>query len=177
MALITRIARLFHADMNAVLDKIEDPESLLKQSIRDMQASLDADERQLQLFEIELKQLNAKSLELSRSLEEIKDQLKLCFKSNKEELARSLIKRKLESEQAKLFLSRKKEALKGSIDQLKTRLKEQQSLFDSMQQKADVFSEVDDISIPPQWDFKGNSINDDDVEIAFLHEKEKWSAS
>ena len=43
MALIKRVARLFQSDMHAVLDRIEDPESLLKQSIREMEEDLRRD--------------------------------------------------------------------------------------------------------------------------------------
>ena len=41
MALITRISRLFQADFHAVLDRIEEPEQLLKQAIREMEDSLE----------------------------------------------------------------------------------------------------------------------------------------
>jgi phage shock protein A len=36
MALITRVSRLFRADVNAVLDRIEEPASLLRQAVLDM---------------------------------------------------------------------------------------------------------------------------------------------
>ena len=46
MALIHRVSRLFRADFNAVLDHIEEPELLLRQSIRDMEDELaDCDRR------------------------------------------------------------------------------------------------------------------------------------
>ena len=38
MALINRLSRLFKADFHAVLDQIEEPELLLKQAIREMEA-------------------------------------------------------------------------------------------------------------------------------------------
>ena len=54
MALITRLSRLFQADMHAVLDKIEEPELLLKQAIREMEESITTDERQIRCWEYEL---------------------------------------------------------------------------------------------------------------------------
>jgi phage shock protein A len=45
MALITRLSRLFQADMHAVLDKIEEPELLLRQAIREMEEFIATDER------------------------------------------------------------------------------------------------------------------------------------
>ena len=38
MALITRISRLFTADFHAVLDRIEEPDVLLKHAIREMES-------------------------------------------------------------------------------------------------------------------------------------------
>ena len=44
MALITRISRLFQADLHAVLDRIEEPDLLLRQAVREMQDDLARDE-------------------------------------------------------------------------------------------------------------------------------------
>lgn len=190
MPLITRIARLFHADMNAVLDKIEEPELLLKQAIRDMQETLDHDKRQIKLQEYELKQLisrlTKKETELTSSFEGInsfEEQLRVCFKSEKDDLARSLIKRKLEAEQTIAILSKKKTEQTESLDQLKENYKEQHTQLKNMRQKAEILT-TDDIDTPySDLGTKGtkhsptNSIQYDEIEIAFLHEKAKWSAS
>ena len=45
MALITRVSRLFQADFHAVLDRIEDPEALLRQAVREMEEELAHDEQ------------------------------------------------------------------------------------------------------------------------------------
>ena len=47
MALINRVTQLFKADFHAVLDRIEEPEQLLRQSIRDMEDVLLAADRPL----------------------------------------------------------------------------------------------------------------------------------
>ena len=44
MALITRVARLFRADLHAVLDRIEEPDVLLKQAVREMEEELASEE-------------------------------------------------------------------------------------------------------------------------------------
>ena len=38
MALITRLSRMMRADFNALLDRLEEPDILLAQALRDMQA-------------------------------------------------------------------------------------------------------------------------------------------
>ena len=47
MALINRVSRLFKADFNAVLDHIEEPETLLRQAIRDMEDELASCEQRI----------------------------------------------------------------------------------------------------------------------------------
>ena len=105
MALITRLSRLFQADMNAVLDKIEEPELLLKQAIRDMEESILTDERQLKIWSYEQQQLINKQDELKQSLSELSDKLALCFQADKDDLARTLLRRKLETQQSLKSLS------------------------------------------------------------------------
>ena len=45
MTLITRLSRLFRADFHAVLDRIEEPETLLRQAIREMEEEIACQEQ------------------------------------------------------------------------------------------------------------------------------------
>ena len=47
MALITRVSRLFQADFHAVLDRIEEPDLLLRQAVREMEEELARDEQRI----------------------------------------------------------------------------------------------------------------------------------
>ena len=47
MPIINRISRLFTADLHAVLDRIEEPEALLKQAIREMEEEAAASEQRI----------------------------------------------------------------------------------------------------------------------------------
>ena len=97
MALINRISRLFKADFHAVLDKIEEPEQLLKQAIRDMEDDLANTEQRIALHTHDQDTLSTRSGELQGSIAEIDEQLDLCFESEKDDLAKSLLRKKLES--------------------------------------------------------------------------------
>ena len=57
MALVTRLSRLFQADVHAVLDRIEEPDLQLRQAVREMQLSLDQDRQRLKLLRHEYSQL------------------------------------------------------------------------------------------------------------------------
>ncbi len=176
MALITRLSRLLQADIHAVLDKIEEPELLLKQAIRDMEESIASDERQNRLWEHEQQQLNYKHDQLTESLTDLEDKLSLCFKSNKDELARSLIKRKLETQQAKLLLAENSTALQEKISRLTKQIKEHQIQLKGMKQKAEAFLNEDRVS-STSWGNPPVTVRDEDVEVAFLYEKQKWGES
>jgi len=164
--------------MNAVLDQIEEPEVLLKQALREMDALLIQEQQQIKLLELKQQQFLGKQDELKQSLSELEQQLVFCFKSEKDDLARSLIKRKLETKQQLKLLTNTLKNLNEQNQQLKTQLKEHQSQFASMQQKADIFKHNDaDQASDYQWDNTTVSIQDEDIEVTFLHEKQQWSQS
>jgi phage shock protein A len=170
------ISRLFQADIHAVLDKIEEPEQLLKQSIREMGESIANDERQIRSLEYEQQQLINKHDQYTGIITELEDKLSLCFKSNKDDLARSLIKQKLETQQAIRLLADKRDALKEKLTRLTKQLTEHQAQLLAMKQKAEAFLEEDRGS-SSNWENPPVTVQDEDVEIAFLCEKQKWSAS
>ena len=68
MALVNRVTRLFKADFHAVLDRIEEPDVLLRQAIREMQDDLAGDEQQLRSLKVEARQLEQREADLQQSL-------------------------------------------------------------------------------------------------------------
>lgn len=176
MALIARLSRLFQADMHAVLDKIEEPEQLLKQAIREMEESIATDEQQTLLWKNEQQQLTNKYDQLAETLTDLEEKLSLCFKSNKDDLARSLIKWKLETQQTRLLLAKKIADLKEKIIRLTKQLTEHQAQLASMKQKAEAFLDENRVNLT-NWENSPVAVRDEDVEVAFLYEKQKWSGS
>jgi phage shock protein A len=176
MALMTRLTRLFQADMHAVLDAIEEPALLLKQSIREMEESIAADEKRIRLWEYEQRQLADRRDRLAESLDDLEEKCALCFKSNQDDLARPFIKRKLEAQQAKQLLAEKITALQEKTSCLTQQLTEHQAQLTAMKQKAEVFLEECTVNTT-HWENPSVSVRDEDVEVAFLQEKQKWSAS
>ena len=175
MTLLTRISKLFQADMHAVLDKIEEPEMLLKQAIRDMAAAIDSQEQTLRLCEHERQQLSTQQTQLAESLADLEEKLALCFKSDKDDLARLFIKHKLETQQHQAGLAEKLTALKEKISRLTPQLSEHQAQLAGMQQKADALLDKDNSELG-LWRQQPQAVPDEDVEVAFLAEKQKWSA-
>jgi phage shock protein A len=174
MTLLARISKLFQADMHAVLDKIEEPEMLLKQAIREMAAAIATQEQTLRLCAHERQQLNKQQAQLAESLADMEEKIALCFKSAKDDLARLLIKRKLETQQSQSGLVEKLTTLNEKISRLTQQITEHKAQLADMQQKADALLDKDNSDLG-QWR-QQHPVQDEDVEVAYLLEKQKWSA-
>lgn len=184
MALINRISRLFKADFHAVLDQIEEPEQLLKQAIRDMEDDLATTEQSIVLCAHDQEALAVRKSELEGAIAEIDTQIDLCFESAKEDLVRSLIKKKLEAERLLKRLAGKCEANDKYLVAQRSMFEENRATLEGLRQKAELFaqrvpvdrdgrSDFDDIA----WMARDMVIGDDEVEIAYLREKTLRSAS
>ena len=184
MALINRISRLFKADFHAVLDQIEEPEALLKQAIRDMEDDVVNTEQRIGLCAHDQDALTQRKGELEGAVTEYEAQLDLCFESDKDDLARNIIRKKLETERLLNRLSTKHAANSKYLGEQRTALEQNRETLESLQQKAELFaqrtpapvdgdSEFDDIA----WMAREMTVGDDEVEIAYLREKSIRSAS
>jgi phage shock protein A len=175
MALVKRVARLFQSDMHAVLDRIEDPEALMKHSLREMEEDLYRDVLQAKVLVREHQQITDQIARTEKQLTQFDEELDICFNSGKDDLARSLIRRKLETEQVSAKLSTQQASLMKNQAELNSRIEENSALLETMKQKVDLIMSnnqaepsglrhIPDIDVLPV-------IGDDDVEIAFLREQ------
>ena len=98
MALINRVARLFKSDFHAVLDRIEEPEQVLRQAIRDMEDKLASAEQRIRLCTHERERLATRKAALDATVKELDQELDLCFAKQKDELARTSVRKKLEAQ-------------------------------------------------------------------------------
>jgi phage shock protein A len=181
MALIKRVARLFQSDMHAVLDRIEDPESLLKHSIREMEEDLRRDTLQAKILAGEYQQVCDQIEKTELQLVQFDEELDICFESGKDDLARSLIRRKLETRQTSSRLSAQQATLVKNQSELNSRIEENSSLLEATKQKVDLvtsdhypgqdrYRDMRDLKVAP-------IISDEDVEVAFLREQKRRSRS
>ncbi len=184
MALINRISRLFRADFHAVLDQIEEPEALLKQAIRDMEDDLAGTEQRIALCAHDQEALSVRKSEFDTAIAEIDAQLDLCFESEKDDLAKGLIKKKLEANRIRKRLDAKHAANEKYLDEQRAMLDENRATLEGLRQKAELFaqrtptraeggSEFDDIA----WLAKETVVSDDEIEIEWLREKSARSSS
>jgi phage shock protein A len=177
MPIINRISRLFTADLHAVLDRIEEPEVLLKQAIREMEEEVAASEQRIARLRREHDQWTVRATDIATSLDEYDEQLDICFASDEETLARALIKRKLEAQRLAKQIGERRDALAETIAASDAQLTENRDNLNVLREKAELLTEH-----PPAHNHSDllpgvRPVADDEVDIAFLREKQRWSAS
>ncbi len=173
MALINRVSRLFRADLHAVLDRIEEPDVLLRQAVREMEEELARDERRIKLLHQERTQLESRVQESTQSLQEIEQQLDVCFAAHNDDLARTLIRRRLETQRFQTHLERKHTTLQDTLAGLGSRVDEQRTQLDSMRQKVELLAEETSCDGFEEGGGPDFSVRDEDVEVALLREKQR----
>jgi len=178
MALITRISRLFQADFHAVLDRIEEPDIQLKQAIREMQIDLQQSEQRLALLQHESEALSNLVTDANTELSTFDEELDICFAAKKEELARDLIKRKIETTRQLQSSEKQKVAIQSSIQNLELSINENHDQLENMAQKLELLiSESDFSSINGHHSAANPGVRSEEIEIAFLREKQKRTKS
>ena len=175
MALITRLSRLFQADFHAVLDRIEEPDIQLKQAVREMDFDLQQDEQALALLQHESEQLEVSIEESNAKIVAFDEELDLCFSAKKSDLARDLVRRKLEAENILTDREKHLKNLNIKTEKLQQRIQQHRQQLENMQQKLALLAD-DEPSGNSTKQSTGN-IRAEDIEIAYLREKQKRAAS
>jgi phage shock protein A len=171
MALIRRVSRLFAADMHAVLDQIEEPEVVLRQAIREMEEELARQNQRRKWLRAEIESAASRIEALMAHCRDIDAKLDISFASENEAVARRLTRRKLETTRLREHTDAKREALGRQLDELDALVATNADQLEGMRQKAEVLA-IDESVALRSGDEHLAAIDDDDVEIAFLREKQ-----
>jgi phage shock protein A len=180
VALINRVSRLFTADVHAVLDRIEEPDALLKHAIREMEEELARGEQRVKQLEHERDTLADRHRKVQAAIGELGGQLDVCFGSgasapNAGELARKIIKRRLETERLDKHVAERRAAVDKLLAERRTAVGEQREQLDVMRQKADLLADAP--SGGDEWGKAELAVGADEVEVAYLREQQKRSRS
>jgi len=180
LAIINRVARLFKADLHAVLDHIEEPQLQLQQAIREMQEELDDTESQLKRAQYEVNELEERKKTSQNNIKRIDEEVSLCLSNKNDDLARTLLRKRLQEDRLQETLQKQFTHTSQAITAFEKQYKEQASLLSSMQQKSELFENVTSVVRPSHvcshFD-DGAAVTDSDVEVALLKEKERLSSS
>lgn len=178
MALITRMTRLFRSDFNAVLDRLEEPEALLKDAIREMELSIENDKQQHALLEVEINENNTRLQMTDKNSLEIQREIEICFETDNESLARKMVRKKLESNKFSQILKHRQQQLEIGMHSIESRIVKNNETLSLITQKFDLLK-VNKASTNDNYIHPDNNlfIDDDEVEIAFIKEKQQRTRS
>jgi phage shock protein A len=182
MAIFNRFTRLFKADVHAMLDQLEEPEALLRQAVREMEEELRKNTLRAQVLEQQAAQSQARSTELGDILKAIEVQLDLCFEAGNTDLAKNLIRRKLENQRLVDYVQNQFKTQTKEFKQLTTVVQQQTQKLEGMRQKAAIYDSLGENSCHSGV-LRKDVIDADvclmiselDVEIALLEEKKRRS--
>ena len=178
MAILTRIFRLFKADIHGVMDQIEDQGLLLKQHLRDMEESLvqkEAKLKQMCFARDQVRQDYEKGIKESNNLE--KD-LEVAIRKDRDDIARMLIKKLKPLARIQSDRCSHNDRLNQEIEQFKENIERQRLQYEQFrQQAADFFYRTEkqnEAHSRPvmQADFDVHDLSDEEIELELLQRKE-----
>lgn len=91
MGIMTRVIRIFKADIHGVMDQLEDQDLLLKQHLRDMKDALNHGEARLNTLLAERRQAQHEHDRYNRQSEALEQDLVVAIQKNRDDVARKLI--------------------------------------------------------------------------------------
>lgn len=179
MALISRLTRLFRADAHAVLDRLEEPDILLRQAVREMENEVERNAQALKTLELDYQHAHLRASELETSLAGISGELDLCFEAGNEKLVRMLLRRRLEGERLLAHLGQRLGRLQAERSERGRTLDEQRQHLESMRQKAAAFDVESSCAARDTtvWGQPDLNIAESDVDLALLREQQQRKAS
>ena len=179
MPLLNRFARLFTADLHAVLDRLEEPDVLLKQAVREMDEERAGMQTRANALKREIEVIATDLQAALTTLARLDEELDLCLANGHDELARGLVRRKLELEQRQHQLAGRRATVEQRERDLHATLADASARLDDMRQ---ALAAVIDSSREPADGLAPSasasaSISDDEIDIALLRERSRRSAS
>ena len=181
MTLIARMTRLFKADLHGILDSLEEPEEVVKQAIRDMEEDIATQERRLDDLHAVLQRLTIEAQELTTSRQEVERQIDLCFAAGNEPLAKTLLRKRLEMAKRARGIARAQEETRTRSEALAKKIAEHKEQLAAVVQRLKLYEETrpsqpwtSSLCAPLQG---ASLVTDDEVEVAFLEEKQRRSGA
>ncbi len=169
MGIIKRVVMMLKADAHGVLDLLEDPVDLCNQAIRDMEGDIEVLRGRNQQLEDRHRQLLKQKEQAEQRLSELHGQIEVCLKAETRDLAKGVIKRKLQLEQRLKLLIHRIEEVENELLLGEQRVKEFEERLAAVREKLELLTERGSHGATICPDMNGMNdvwISDEEVEIA-----------
>ena len=135
MGVMTRIFRLFKADLHGVMDQVEDKTLLLKQCVREMEGSLQEKRQRLDGLNRISRQMDAEREARERERQKVSADLDLAVRKEKDDIARVLIRKRLVLEADDDRLARRRQQLDAEHARLGEVIRHQEEQLERLKVK------------------------------------------
>ncbi len=144
MALLTRFSHLLRADAHGILDQLETPDLIVRQSIREMETAIGAHKESYQGTCQQLDQTRRSVSKQSDQLAAVARELDVCFagpvSTHQQSLTRAIIRKRLLLEQTHALTIERQENLLSAVERQQRQLQELETELDLVQQQYELFA-------------------------------------
>ncbi len=178
MAILSRMMRLFKADVHGVMDQLEDKGLLLKQYLREMEASLKDKEGRLNRIEQAIRQAESDLAQREKEVQKLENDLDLAVRKEKDDIARMLIRKRRSLQGSCEQLKHQIEALTQENSRLSETLARQRMQYDQLKVKVAAFRQqvrsegFDDIIAEDGPSQAWRAPTEEEIELELLQRKE-----
>lgn len=171
MTIVTRLCRLIRADVHGLLDELEEPRALLNQAVREMKEDLARQEAEVGRLVQQIERERTRRKEIDAGLEDCRQQLELCFGAGNDELARAVLRRRIELQRRAEILERRiAEESREAADREK-RVQEGRAKLQSLLEKVELLAGANVVD-DDRTTVRGSHVTDEEVELALLQERQ-----
>ena len=177
MALLTRIVRLFKADLHGIIDQIENRELLLKQHLRDMQGILLQKEARFNQM-CRARDLARQDYEKGdKECTRLEADLGVALKNDKDDIGRMLIRKLKPLNEIQAGRRRHIDRLMHDIKEFRSIIENQRMQYEKLQQKAaeyllrSGYQMQQDLDWTAQSGLAGHDLNSEEIELELLQRK------
>lgn len=178
MGMMTRMVRLWKADLHGVMDQLEDKGLLLRQYLREMETSLQRKEARCEHLTRGCRRIRRDMEHRQEEMEKLEQDLVLAIDKEKDDIARMLIRKRRSLQGACHHLQQQLDILVEEHQQLDRLLDQQRLQYDQLQLKAEVFFrreqdrqyEEGPAGFTSAGDFQ--SPTEDEIELELIQRKE-----
>lgn len=178
MAILSRMMRLFKADVHGVMDQLEDKGLLLKQYLREMEASLEDKEGRLNRIEQAVRQTDSDLVQREEEVQKLENDLNLAVRKERDDIARMLIRKRRSLQGSCEQLKHQAEALIQEKNRLSETLARQRLQYDQLKVKVTAFRQqarpegFKDVTAAEGLSQTWRAPTEEEIELELLQRKE-----
>jgi phage shock protein A len=135
MGILDRMSRLIRANINDFIDNSEDPEKMLNELMREMQASIREARQQVANMIAQEKQLEMELQNAHSDAREWERKAEAALKRDREELAREALRRKRDAEEISMVYAGQLAGQQEMVEKLRSQLKVLEQKYNEAESK------------------------------------------